>query len=167
MVDGECRVSWVNPETERLLGWRAKELIGKTFDEYVYTKDGVPLRPEPFPTQQAVQTGQGVPVDRDQIVTRSGDVVHVSIRVRPFGHDKERKAVVVINDVNESVAREEQLTVLAMTDPLNDALNRRSSMAQLQSMVDHPNKQPCVIMTDIDFFKKVNDNYGHSTGDHC
>lgn len=165
MVDHECRVRWINPETEQLLGWKAEELIGEKFHERAYMKDGKPLHPGPFPPQQALQTGDRVRSDRDQLLARSGEVLNVSIRVSPFGAATERKAIVTIADVEESVIRESKLTLLATTDPLTGALNRRSIMDHLHAMIVDPKLSPCVLMADIDFFKKVNDTYGHAAGD--
>lgn len=165
MVDDQCRVCWVNPEAERLLGWKAADLIGENLHERIHQKDGESLHSGPCPTLQALQTGQRYQSDRDQILSHSGDVLNVSVRVSSSGEGEARKAIVTIADVQEFVAREKRLTHLARTDPLTGALNRRSLTEHLQAMVDDPKMQSCVLMADIDFFKKVNDTYGHSTGD--
>lgn len=61
-----------------------------------------------------------------------------------------------------------ELKRLATTDPLTDCLNRRSFFeyfeTQWKSAERHGHPLSCV-MVDIDFFKSVNDNYGHSVGD--
>ena len=56
----------------------------------------------------------------------------------------------------------------ATIDPLTSALNRRHLMETLdysQAMLDRHNIQAAVILLDIDYFKQVNDQYGHATGD--
>ncbi len=165
MVDHDCDVRWINPEAERLLGWKADELIGANLHERTHMRDGEPLCPGTCPTLQALQTGQRYHNDRDRLLAQSGEILNVSIRVSPFGEANERKAIVTIASVQEAVSREMHLTLLATTDPLTGALNRRSIMEHLQAMVANPEKQPCVMMADIDFFKKVNDTYGHAAGD--
>ncbi len=54
-------------------------------------------------------------------------------------------------------------------DPLTGAITRVSMLPILrehQELIKRE-KQDCVIaMMDIDFFKKINDTYGHTTGDH-
>jgi len=56
----------------------------------------------------------------------------------------------------------------ANTDYLTDLANRRSFFRSAESRVkEYINKKVpyCLAMIDIDFFKKVNDNYGHDAGD--
>jgi diguanylate cyclase (GGDEF)-like protein len=57
---------------------------------------------------------------------------------------------------------------LAMIDPLTGIYNRRAFMeiAEKEYAIAHRNKMPlAVLMLDIDFFKKINDDYGHPAGD--
>ena len=56
----------------------------------------------------------------------------------------------------------------AMSDPLTGILNRRgfeSMSSQIFSDLKKLEKGLCVLMLDIDHFKKVNDTYGHLFGD--
>lgn len=62
----------------------------------------------------------------------------------------------------------QKLSVLASTDPLTGCLNRRAFFSIVKNSFDEAkNTQGAIacIMLDIDFFKKINDNYGHSIGD--
>ena len=52
----------------------------------------------------------------------------------------------------------------ANTDPLTQLGNRRSAMELMQTLVKNKNMFSLCIC-DIDFFKKVNDTYGHDFGD--
>jgi diguanylate cyclase len=57
---------------------------------------------------------------------------------------------------------------LASLDPLTSVANRRSFEQFVAAEIDksHYEGTPlCLIMTDIDHFKRVNDTYGHSAGD--
>jgi len=61
-----------------------------------------------------------------------------------------------------------ELQRLATQDPLTNCLNRRSffermDLAWAKSVAE--GKPLCCIMTDIDRFKSVNDNFGHTVGD--
>ncbi len=61
-----------------------------------------------------------------------------------------------------------QLMELATTDPLTKLKNRRSFFEQgahLLTMAERYNTDLAVIVLDIDYFKKINDNHGHQGGD--
>jgi len=54
----------------------------------------------------------------------------------------------------------------AGTDPLTSLPNRRALLDEIEQFLrDDPNSQFSVAIADIDFFKKVNDTYGHNCGD--
>ncbi len=61
-----------------------------------------------------------------------------------------------------------QLNTLAATDPLTHIRNRRSFFdiaEKYYSIAVRTKEQLSVMMIDIDFFKSVNDKYGHAVGD--
>lgn len=63
---------------------------------------------------------------------------------------------------------EDQLRAISLTDPLTGLKNRRfldSVMEKAMSQADRYNESLSLITIDIDFFKKVNDQYGHPIGD--
>jgi len=71
-------------------------------------------------------------------------------------------------DSTDRVKRELALTDLASRDPLTGLLNRRSGEQLLKQYDDAkklPQKLLCLIMIDIDNFKKINDTFGHAVGD--
>jgi len=74
----------------------------------------------------------------------------------------------IIRDVTPFKKMEEELRRLATIDSLTGINNRRSFMDLAQKEMNRSKryKNPfSLIMLDIDHFKKVNDTYGHSTGD--
>lgn len=59
----------------------------------------------------------------------------------------------------------EQLKTQASVDPLTGLHNRRSTIEYLDKLLKNAENQISICLCDIDFFKKVNDTYGHDTGD--
>ncbi|WP_434686223.1 GGDEF domain-containing protein [Pseudanabaena minima] len=60
------------------------------------------------------------------------------------------------------------LKVAANTDVLTRLLNRRAMMHQLEIVMNQfyrSDRQFAIILIDVDFFKRVNDVYGHDAGD--
>lgn len=63
---------------------------------------------------------------------------------------------------------EEALRVQAITDPLTGLYNRRhfAELADVEILKAlRYSRALAIVMFDIDFFKRVNDNYGHASGD--
>ncbi len=59
------------------------------------------------------------------------------------------------------------LDTMANIDPLTGLYNRRSMHHFLESAIESQKGSPfCLVMCDIDDFKKINDNYGHDAGDY-
>ncbi|MCL2091326.1 MAG: diguanylate cyclase [Micrococcales bacterium] len=81
---------------------------------------------------------------------------------------------IVIRDVTEQRASIQQLEEYAFCDPLTGLNNRRhfKDLALSQLLRADRTGTPChVMMLDLDYFKDINDTYGHLAGDavlkHC
>lgn len=69
----------------------------------------------------------------------------------------------------ENLTNIEKIQKSALTDYLTELPNRRAFFQQAEGCLSrYQNKKSdfCLVMIDIDFFKKVNDTYGHDGGDH-
>jgi diguanylate cyclase (GGDEF)-like protein len=65
-------------------------------------------------------------------------------------------------------AEYEDLTVQALRDPLTGAFNRRflqQQLEQVQALKRQANEAVSLLVLDIDFFKRINDDFGHDVGD--
>lgn len=90
------------------------------------------------------------PVDRNELVARSNTQVR-----------RKRYADRLRDNVQQSME-------MAIIDPLTKLHNRRFLTSQLASLINdrHGRGEPIsFIILDVDFFKKVNDTYGHDAGD--
>ncbi|MBC3796353.1 diguanylate cyclase [Acetobacterium tundrae] len=84
---------------------------------------------------------------------------HYQVRMIPIA--KHHGLIVVFTDVTEITNTKKQLEVLATTDQLTGLYNRRYFI----DYFDKLENDGVMIFLDIDEFKKVNDQYGHSSGD--
>ncbi len=78
----------------------------------------------------------------------------------------------LVNSTNEELVKTQtnldEAFILAHTDPLTNLSNRRNIMEQFDLLINEAYKNESylgVIMLDIDYFKRVNDNIGHQAGD--
>lgn len=81
---------------------------------------------------------------------------------------QKRLEEIVYERTQDLVAKAQLLEVQANTDPLTSLFNRRkfSEVLELELSRFQRYKQAfCLINIDIDFFKQVNDTYGHNVGD--
>lgn len=74
-----------------------------------------------------------------------------------------------ISDMGRSVvSMQKSLHVLIERDALTELYNRRCANQRLKKMMkkaENTGTRFCLTIADIDFFKKVNDTYGHEVGD--
>ncbi|MEQ9092646.1 MAG: GGDEF domain-containing protein, partial [Miltoncostaeaceae bacterium] len=80
----------------------------------------------------------------------------------------ERFAAITALAISSSESRA-RLAALASTDPLTGLPNRRAFHDRLEAdlaRVRRTDEPLSLVVIDVDHFKRVNDNFGHETGDH-
>jgi two-component system cell cycle response regulator len=85
--------------------------------------------------------------------------------VKPFDRQELRSRVKIGERI---INLERRIIQMANTDFLTGVLNRRAFMQRMEAEVNRSHREHegfSVILMDIDHFKKINDNYGHQTGD--
>ena len=85
--------------------------------------------------------------------------------IKPF-HQEELKYRVQIGE--RIIKLEQRIMVLASTDPLTGVLNRRAFIERMEAEINRSIRESTplsLILTDIDFFKSINDKFGHQAGD--
>lgn len=90
---------------------------------------------------------------------------------RPFTQDDlifmQLLADTVGHEIHERMMRD-KLSALARTDELTGLANRRAVMETLEWQVAHSHRSGlslCVLSLDLDYFKRINDTWGHAGGD--
>jgi diguanylate cyclase (GGDEF)-like protein/PAS domain S-box-containing protein len=172
-VGAESSLLGVEPSQ---LGWRLKDS-----DE----------APRDFPWLEAIATGRSVTGAPLRLVGAEGRLSTLVVNSSPVldGWGRPKGAIVTLDDVTELERRgeelekalvdleksrdeirlqNEELQVLATTDPLSGLLNRRSFFADLEAHFGQARaagKPLSFLMVDIDHFKRINDSHGHAMGD--
>jgi diguanylate cyclase (GGDEF)-like protein/PAS domain S-box-containing protein len=141
--------------------WSARELCGKNIDE-AFTVDSQEHRISKSVTK-AIESCE-MQVCEHQI--KSGRAVTSYESRIVAGEDED--AIVIVRDITEKKNAEEQILHLAYHDTLTGLLNRNSFKEHLnQALAEAERHKRCVavILFDLDRFKRINDTFGHNTGD--
>jgi diguanylate cyclase (GGDEF)-like protein/PAS domain S-box-containing protein len=103
--------------------------------------------------------------------TRDGSWRWILARGMLVSHTPEGKPLRMIGvhtDISTAKKAEQELVQLANTDFLTGAYNRRRFFEDMETELSRSKRsdRPAVLlMVDIDHFKRINDTYGHATGD--
>ena len=85
--------------------------------------------------------------------------------IKPFNSEELKYRVRIGERI---INLEQRILKLATTDSLTGVLNRRAFMERMSEEIQRAKREGSpisLILMDIDHFKKVNDTYGHQTGD--
>lgn len=121
--------------------------------------------------RRTVATGVGECAEF-RFVLKDGSIRHMESDGRAIlGSDgKVTKVVVVSRDITRLKLLESTLREMAATDTLTGLHNRRYFLAQLEQELARVRRVDThcasVLMLDADHFKRVNDTFGHASGDH-
>lgn len=165
LLDSNRRFVSANRTTAEWLGTDVDSIVGRTTAE-IYGKDFADRMAENF---HAALRGERVECEASYIFAdgteRTVDVTYVP-NVQAGG--KVDGCFILASDVTDHKRIEDELRRLAMTDPLTGASNRRRFLAACEEEITRSRRygRPLsVVMCDLDHFKKVNDTYGHDSGD--
>ena len=107
-------------------------------------------------------------ISRDEAV---GSFAVAAKRARAFGKDKREMLTVVASHVGVKLSNAQlygRMEEMATTDGLTGLINHRTfqeRFAEMLARAERTGGRHALLLTDIDHFKKVNDTYGHPTGD--
>jgi PAS domain S-box-containing protein len=141
-TDGEGKVTFVNAAGERLLGWRAAELLGKSAHGICHFQhaDGSVFPVDECSLRNVWQGGEALIIEHDTFVRKDGSYLPVSYSASPLKTDRTRGAVVVFADVSQQTAErlrvERELEKLSWVGRIRDALDQHRFVLYAQPILD-------------------------------
>lgn len=167
-TDREGIINFINPVAERLLGKTSEQAVGQPLENVFQIQEG-PAAGKP----------RGLNLDRlasdlaaEQDFYLATGEVRLPVELRGSLIRDEAGTVVgsvlVFRDITQRKLQEERLNYLAIHDALTDLPNRLLFNDRLRIGLEQARRRNLklgVIMLDLDFFKVINDTYGHSFGD--
>ncbi len=162
-------IKWINPAFSRLTGYSEQESLGKRPSDLV--KSGVQdLRfyQEMWEKLLAGEHWRGEIINKH----KDGELYHEELSIAPVKNSVGDivNFIGIKEDISERKALEEKLQKLANTDSLTGLFNRRVFLERLKQESERIVRLggfATLLMLDLDFFKQINDTYGHATGDEA
>ncbi|CAM2153178.1 Diguanylate cyclase [Pararobbsia alpina] len=162
-TDSKGVVQMVGPGVRRVLGYEPNEIVGRDAAEWY------PNLSDRDAFKEAIRTYGEVADFPGQMVRKDGRIIDISISSTALYDEDGCFAGVegIYRDVTERKDLERELRRLASIDSLTDILNRRAFIEAAQARLNDPSSRGdlTLLLLDIDYFKSINDQYGHATGD--
>lgn len=177
MVDRHLKVKLWNHAAEQLTGIRGPGMMGSQWlPSHIDLRDRFdkPIPDGSCPIAESIRKAEQVMLAAT-VTGRGGRRVAIDLHSVPvIGHDMAvRGAVVLMHDQSSQVDLEQQVLTLyahATRDQLTGVANRAHFERSLDARIKEFNSKDTIcslIVADIDFFKKINDDFGHHIGDHA
>lgn len=187
-MDRRGRFTYVSEQFGRLVGLHAADMTGQLRSEYELLPSGSQLsyyltlaeqgNPVSFEYQGKRASGRpywmrsllialNSPSETEQVFF---ELAYDLTAEKLATAELESSNAKLVQAVNENTQLISKLEVAARTDPLTSLINRRALFGRCEHEMARAirNKTPiCILMLDIDHFKKINDSYGHEAGDRA
>jgi len=145
----------VNLTREELLGKHLRTIFTSARQQFVTAELGEILEKKEQRTFEALLTSPDSPIP-------------VEINARPIEFQGQPAVLGIARDVTERKILQARLEYQASKDPLTGLNNRRHFLLKADQeflRFQRYGNSFAMLMLDLDFFKNVNDTYGHQTGD--
>lgn len=168
---------FVSPNCERFFGWSPEELLGRSAYEFFHPQDLARIAEDHARHGAELSPEHRV---KYRILCKGGDYLWVETRSRAQVENSLPQHIICItHDIHhEHLAQQRALAAertlarkmahLANTDGLTGLLNRRACSQKLAEEVERSQRTSSsfsILLADLDYFKQVNDTFGHDVGD--
>ncbi len=162
IIDGDDKLVLFNTKAAEYLGLDTDTVtVGASLQD-IMTEGGDTVDPGSLLMQQLDASREGKP----QFFERDLDGGRVlSVRANPIPGGG---VITLYTDITERKAFERRLIEMATRDELTGLINRREFFTLGEHEEQRAKREGHVVsvmMVDADYFKKINDTYGHGTGD--
>lgn len=170
-MDQQRRITLFNQAAENLFGYSSTEAIGQPVEillpEHLRATHPQKVRDFSESYQPRQRRATAPRMDETNSVFgrhRDGSLIPIEVAVSKIEMKGKSEFIAIVRDVSDRAHLIELLKREAMTDMLTGLANRRRFMDFLEKEFSN-NRNYSVFILDVDFFKVINDQYGHDAGD--
>jgi diguanylate cyclase (GGDEF)-like protein/PAS domain S-box-containing protein len=168
-VTEDQNISMINESAKYIFGIGEENLIGKPLTclipmkfrrkhvEYVNSFKDSLIESRPMQSRASVRG-----------LRRDGTEFPIEVTISKIKIGSNMELTAVVRDISERAKLVEELSKAAREDSLTGIMNRRYFSEVLENGIERSkrfNRNVTLVMFDIDRFKQINDDYGHSCGD--
>lgn len=170
LVGPDMTFSYISPSSERIFRRPVAEVLGHSVAEFVLPDD---LHVIAEATRRVMLGGSADSTVTVRVIRGDQSLVWVEVASRVVGAIADSTPgdrAVIMRDVSERKALEDELRAMAMKDGLTGLANRRAfdeALADEWKRTLREKSQMSLLLIDIDHFKQFNDAHGHQLGDDC
>ena len=151
----------------KLFGYRQEEMLGLNYKRYV-DKKNADIAFRAF--SQVYKTGKPLNTMEWEIINKNGEVrqVELSVSLARDAQGKPKGFRGIMSDITARRKAEEAIRRQAFHDSLTNLANRILFNDRLNMAIKRAKrtqKMVAVMVLDLDYFKNVNDRWGHAAGD--
>ncbi|WP_322093168.1 sensor domain-containing diguanylate cyclase [Paraburkholderia bannensis] len=170
-IDQSHNITLFNRAAENLFGYSAAEVLGQRIETLLpesvrahHSRNVRKFADSPLTDLRPMNAPR---MDESNSVFgrhRDGSIIPVEIAISKIDVDGQIEFTAVVRDITNRTQLMDSLKKQAVTDALTGLPNRREFLAFVDK-VQHTQDALSVFILDIDYFKEINDNYGHHVGD--
>ncbi len=169
MVDNDGKTTFWNKSAETMFGYNSEQMLGKSPHDFIVPQHYHEQHRAGF--SRFAHSGEGDLINKTtevEALRKDGTPFFAELSLSSVQIKGRWHGIGIVRDITDRKQAEEILRRMASTDSLTGIANRRKFDAILQAEMQRAERYHqslSLMLLDIDHFKRINDAFGHQTGD--